>query len=185
MSKPLPQTQHMRPGGIQDESSKEEQQEMQERCLTHPIQDECRSDAYQKKGLCKFTMPVEQLFAQDNDAVLEPKLEFQRDCWNTSKLTPARRVQLADLMFRIYHQAAWMGEIILAADNSELIDPLFLNKVLASKNHLEVVALAVKDYKQRNKEAGTPQIKRGAMAHLTEARKQCTYLARILGLPIM
>ena len=78
-----------------------------------------------------------------------------------------------------------MGEIILAADNSELIDPLFLNKVLASKNHLEVVALAVKDYKQRNKEAGTPQLKRGAMAHLTEARKQCTYLARILGLPIM
>ena len=123
----------MLPGGIQDESSREEQQEMQERCLTHPIQDECRSDAYQKKGLYKFTMPVEQLFAQGNDAVLEPKLEFQRDCWNTGKLTPARRVQLADLMFRIYHQAAWMGEIILAADNSELIDPVFLNKVLASK----------------------------------------------------
>jgi hypothetical protein len=153
------------PGWIQDESSKEMTQEMH--------------------ALYKFTIPAEQLFAEGNDAVLEPKLEFQRDCWNTSKLTPARRVQLADLMFRIYHQAAWMGEIILAADNSELIDPLFLNKVLASKNHLEVVALAVKDYKQRNKEAGTPQIKRSAMAHLTEARKQCTYLARILGLPIM
>ena len=73
----------------------------------------------------------------------------------------------------------------MAVDNSEWIDPVFLNKVLASKNPLEVVALAVRDYKQRNKEAGTPQIKRGAMAHLTEARKQCTYLARILGLPIM
>ena len=158
---------------------------MQERCLTDAIQDECRSDAYQKKGLCKFTMPVEQLFAQDNDAVLEPKLEFQRDCWNTSKLTPTRRLQLADLMFRIYHQAAWMGEVLLAANNSELIDPGYVNKVLASKNHLEVVALAVREYKQRNKEAGTPQIKRGAIAHLTEARKQCTYLARILGLPIM
>ena len=72
---------------------------MQARCPTHAIQGECRSDAYQKKGLCKFTLPVEQLFAQDIDAVLEPKLEFQRDCWNTSKLTPARRVQLADLMF--------------------------------------------------------------------------------------
>ena len=175
----------MLPGGIQDESSKEEQQEMQERCPTHAIQGECRSDAYQKKGLCKFTLPVEQLFAQDNDAVLEPKLEFQRDCWNTSKLTPTRRLQLADLMFRIYHQAAWMGEVLLAANNSELIDPGYVNKVLASKNHLEVVALAVREYKQRNKEAGTPQIKRGAMAHLTEARKQCTYLARILGLPIM
>ena len=78
-----------------------------------------------------------------------------------------------------------MGEVLLAADNSELVDPVFLNKVLASKNHLEVVALAVKDYKQRNKEAGTPQLKRGAMALLTDARRQCTYLARILGLPIM
>ena len=106
---------------------------MQERCLTHPIQDECRSDACQKKGLYKFTIPVEQLFAQGNDAVLEPKLEFQRVCWNTSKLTPAMRLQLADLMFRIYHQAAWMGEVLLAADNSELSDPVFLNKVLASK----------------------------------------------------
>ena len=158
---------------------------MQERCPTHAIQGECRSDAYQKKGLCKFTLPVEQLFAQDNDAVLEPKLEFQRDCWNTSKLTPTRRLQLTDLMFRIYHQAAWMGEVLLAANNSELIDPGYVNKVLASKNHLEVVALAVREYKQRNKEAGTPQIKRGAIAHLTEARKQCTYLARSLGLPIM
>ena len=78
-----------------------------------------------------------------------------------------------------------MGEVLLAANNSELIDPAFVNKVLASKNHLEVVALAVREYKQRNKEAGTPQIKRSAMAHLTEARKQCTYVARILGLPIM
>ena len=84
---------------------------MQERCLTDAIQDECRSDAYQKKGLCKFTIPVEQLFAQDNGAVLEPQLEFQRDCWSTSKLTPARRLQLADLMFKIYHQAAWMGNL--------------------------------------------------------------------------
>ena len=158
---------------------------MQERCPTHAIQDECRSDAYQKKGLYKFTLPVEQLFAQDNDAVLEPKLEFQKDCWNTSQLTPTRRLQLADLMFKIYHQAAWMGEILLAAQTSELIDPSFVNKVLASKNHLEVVALAVREYKQRNKEHGTPQIKQGAMAHLTEARKQCTYLARILELPLM
>ena len=78
-----------------------------------------------------------------------------------------------------------MEEILLAAQTSELIDPSFVNKVLASKNHLEVVALAVREYKQRNKEQGTRQIKRGAMAHLTEARKQCTHLARILGLPIM
>ena len=63
------------PGWIQDESSKEMTQEMH--------------------ALYKFTIPAEQLFAEGNDAVLEPKLEFQRDCWNTSKLTPARRVQLS------------------------------------------------------------------------------------------
>ena len=74
---------------------------------------------------------------------------------------------------------------MLAAQTSELIDPSFVNKVLASKSQLEVVALAVREYKQRNKEQGTPQIKRGVMEHLAEARKQCTYLARILELPLM
>ena len=78
-----------------------------------------------------------------------------------------------------------MGEILLAAQTSESIDPAFIKKVLATKNHLEVVALAVREYKHKNKEQGTPQIKRGAMGYLAEARKQCTYSARILELPLM
>ena len=78
-----------------------------------------------------------------------------------------------------------MGEILLAAQMSDVIDPAFIKKFLTTKDHLEVVALAIMEYKHNNKEQGTPQLKRGAMGYLAEARTQCTYLARILELPLM
>ena len=78
-----------------------------------------------------------------------------------------------------------MGEILLAAQTSGLIDPAFIKKFVAVKDHLEVVALTIREYKQNNKEQGTPQLNRGASVYLAQARKQCTYLARILQLPLL
>ena len=78
-----------------------------------------------------------------------------------------------------------MGEILLAAQMSDLIDPAFIKKFVAVKDHLEAVALPIREYKHNNKEQGTPQLKRGASVYLAQARKQCTYLARILELPLL
>ena len=127
---------------------------------------------------------VNQLHSKINGAEPEPQREFQIGCWSTSELTKARRLQLAELMLKIYKQTAWMGEIMLAAETSNVIDPVFIKKFVAVKDHLEVVALTIREYKHNNKEQGTPQLKRGALVYLAEARRQCTYLARILQLPI-
>ena len=78
-----------------------------------------------------------------------------------------------------------MTEALHAAANTQFIDPAFMKKLVAMKDHLEVVALTIREYKHNNKEQGTPQLKRGASAYLAQARKQCTYLARILELPLL
>ena len=78
-----------------------------------------------------------------------------------------------------------MTKALLRAGISQFIDPTFMKKLVAMKDHLEVVALTIREYKHNNKEQGTPQLKRGASAYLDHARKQCTYLARILELPLL
>ena len=137
------------------------------------------------RTLCQTTESrVNQVQSTINGSKPEPQREFQIGCWSTSELTQARRLQLAELMLKIYKQTAWMGEILLAAEMSNVIDPVFIKKFVAVKDHLEVVALTIREYKHNNKEQGTPQLKRGALVYLAEARRQCTYLARILQLPI-
>ena len=66
-----------------------------------------------------------------------------------------------------------MGEILLAAQMSDLIDPAFIKKFVAVKDHLEVVALTIREYKHNNKEQGTP-------LQVSEARKWLLLWIRFL-----
>ena len=68
-----------------------------------------------------------------------------------------------------------MGEILLAAQTSGLIDPAFIKKFVAVKDHLEVVALTIREYKHNNKEQGTP-------LQVSEAHKWFTSLDKILAM---
>ena len=73
-----------------------------------------------------------------------------------------------------------MTEALLLAKNSQIIATAFIKKLAALKDNLEVVAVAIKTYKENNKERGTIQLKRRAMDMLAKARKQFAYLCRIL-----
>ena len=68
-----------------------------------------------------------------------------------------------------------MGELLLAAEMSDVIDPAFIKKFVAVKDHLEVVALTIREYKHNNKEQDTP-------LQVSEARKWFTSLDKILAM---
>jgi len=167
------------PGGIQDKSSNHKPEEMHALGLSE-------FSYFTFQTLCQPPeSQVTQLHSEIKGAEPERQTECRIGSWSTSELTKARRLQLAELMFKIYKHTAWMGEILLAAQTSDLIDPDFITRFVKVKDHLEVVALTIREYKQNNKEQGTPQLKRGASVYLAQARKQCTYLARILQLPLL
>lgn len=48
------------------------------------------------------------------------------------------------------------------------------------KDDLEVAGVAVKMYREKNKEHGTAQLKKRATLHVSEARRWFTYLDKIL-----
>ena len=98
-----PHIPHVLPGGIQDEGSNTEDDKMGELCVS-----EFSCMTY--RTLCQSTESrVNQVQSTINDSKPEPQREFQIGCWSTSELTQARRLQLAELMLKIYKQTAWMG----------------------------------------------------------------------------
>ena len=75
-----------------------------------------------------------------------------------------------------------MMEALLRAANSQFIDPAFMKKLVAMKDNLEAVAVAVKMYREQNEEHSTAQLKLRASLQVSEARKWFTYLDKILAM---
>ena len=75
-----------------------------------------------------------------------------------------------------------MGEILLAAEMSDVIDPAFIKKLAAVNDSLKVVAVKIKTYNEDNKEHGTKQLQQRVLFELVDARKQFAYLCKTLDL---
>ena len=75
-----------------------------------------------------------------------------------------------------------MTEALHGAANTQFIDPAFMKKLVAVKDNLEAVAVAVKMYREQNEEHGTAQLKLRASFQVSEARKWFTYLDKILAM---
>ena len=73
-----------------------------------------------------------------------------------------------------------MTKALLVAANSQFIDPAFMKKLVAMKDNLDAVAVAVKMYRQQNVEHGTAHFKLHACLQVSEARKWFTYFDKIL-----
>ena len=70
-------------------------------------------------------------------------------------MSSPRRRQLDRVVITINEQTASMTEALLGAGNSQFIDPEFMKKLVAMKDNLEAVAVAVKMYRKQNEEHGT------------------------------
>ena len=82
----------------------------------------------------------------------------------------------------MYSHIAYLREVLLAAEKSQLIDPAFMKKLAAVKDSLEAEAVKIKTYNENNKEHGTMQLKERVVYELVDARKQFAYLSKILAL---
>ena len=90
-------------------------------------------------------------------------------------MSSGRRRQLDRVVITINEHTASMTKALLRAGNSQFIDPTFMKKLVAMKDHLEVVALTIREYKHNNKEQGTP-------LQVSEARRMFAYLCKVLDL---
>ena len=159
----------MRPGGIQDESSEHKHQTQYDGHL---------SDGWgaQYKGRCQpRNSQGKRIYSQTRQAVGG---RIRR----RGLLTLKRRQQLGSLVLMIYKHTALMTQALLTAAHSQLIDPAFIKKLAAVKDHLEAVAVTVKMYKDNNKENGTFQLMKHTMAQVDDAVKQFACLGKILDL---
>ena len=150
----------MRPGGIQDESSKHEHQEVPKllRFLS------------QTKNVVKAHLtrlrPYPQKFSQSSKAV-----------WAPSFMTLQGKQRRLNV---IYTHTAWMGRVLLAAEKSQLIDPAFIKKVAAVKDDLEVAAAAPTMCKESD--CVHRALCKRAMRQLVRARSMYAYLCKVLEL---
>ena len=155
----------MRPGGIQDESSKHEHQKGPRLLRFLPqTKDVVHSQL-------KRIRPTPQQVFQSSKAVLNRRIRA------SSLMTIQRRQRRHNV---IYSHTAWMGRVLLAAEKSQLIDAAFVKKVAAVKDDLEVAAAALtmrkeSDYVHR-------ALFKRAMNQLVEARRMCAYLCKVLEL---
>ena len=97
-------------------------------------------------------------------------------------MSSPRRRQLDRVVITINEQTASMTEALLGAGNSQFIDPEFMNKLVAIKDNLEAVAVAVTTYRKQDQEHGTSQLKLHASLQMCEARKWFTYLDKVLAM---
>ena len=104
----------MQHGGVQDESSKHEQQKVYKRSLSKSAN-------------------VERPLSQSNDTS-----SYKRQPHGL--LTFARRRQLDTTLCQIYNNTAWMTEALLSAKESQLCHPSLIKKLATVKDNLEVGA---------------------------------------------
>ena len=75
-----------------------------------------------------------------------------------------------------------MTEVLLSAEDAQLCQPSFIQKLAALKDNLEVFAAQIKKYKENNKEHGTQQHIKHGMVQLADAVKHFDYLRKLLAL---
>ena len=75
-----------------------------------------------------------------------------------------------------------MTESLNGAANTQFIDPAFKKKLVAVKDDLKAVAVAVMMCREQNEEHGTAQVKLRASLQVVEARRWFTYLDKILAM---
>ena len=73
-----------------------------------------------------------------------------------------------------------MKEALHRAAASQIIDRDFLEKLIKVFTELDAVAVYMKEYREKNEEHGTAQLKIRATGHVSAARKWFTYLDKIL-----
>ena len=153
----------MRPGGIQDESSKHEHQKVPKllRFLSQT------KDVVRAEGRQYRSTPLQ--FSQSSSAVRKRRIR-------ASSLMTLQRRQLRHNV--IYSYTAWMGRVLLAAEKSQLIDAAFVKKVAAMKDDLEVATAALTMPKE-NSYVHLTLFKR-AIIQVNEARRLCAYLCKVL-----
>ena len=142
----------MRPGDIQDESSKDEHQQVLR---------------------CGASRAVKRIYSRKYDAV------WQR-IRRRGSLTLSRRRQLDNMVSTLLNYTAWMEEALVAAEESQLLAPEYIKNLVAVKDNMVRVAAATKRYNENNKEEGTIKVKQHAMAQMDDAAKQFTHLRKIL-----
>ena len=149
----------MRPGGIQDESSKHEQQKGPKMLRLMP-----------KKISTHFRM--RHTLSQCSKKVMKRRIR-------AGSLTTLQRQQRRHNV--INSHTAWMERVLLAAEKSQLIDPAFVQNVAAAvKDDLEVAAAAPTMHNLSDYEHFALCKRR--MIQLVEARRVCAYLCKVLDL---
>ena len=113
----------MRPGGIQDESSKHEHQKGPKLL---------RFLSQTKDAVCSHVWRSKQHTPR--------KLSHSYLAVKQRRIRGTQRRRLNNVSRIIYSHTAWMGRVLLAAEKSQLIDPAFVKKVAAVKDDLEVAA---------------------------------------------
>ena len=112
-------------------------------------------------------------------------VKHRRSCQlktSTRALTVAKRRQLDNMVSTLVNYTSWMDGALVAAEESHFFAPAYIKNLAAVKDNLELVAAATKRYNQNNKEEGTMELKRHAMAQIDDAAKQFAHLRKILDL---
>ena len=158
----------MRPGDIQDESIKHEHGKMHGRCHSE-------NPGALYKRLCRWkskrTVPLSQTNRAEIDRLKRAGL-----------LSIAKRQQLDNMVSTLFNYTAWMEEALVAAEESQFFAPAYIKKLAAVKDNLALVAAATKRYTENNKEQGTMDLKRHAIAQMDEATKEFAPFRKILEL---
>ena len=157
----------MWPGGIQDESSKHEHQEVPT-LLRYLSQTE--DVVYSMFRLSQRRTPRQ--LSQSYNAV-----RIRR---NRARPLMTVRRRLSKVLRIIYSHTKLMGRVLLVAEKSQLINPAFVNIVAAVKRDLEVAAAAPTMHKASD-DVQTALLKR-AIAQLVNARRMFAYLCQVLDL---
>ena len=163
----------MRPGGIQDESSKHEQQTVFKAYRSQTTKARQQRRRYRHTQMLKGKMPRPISYTRQ---------QVYRRTRQNGAVTLHGRDQLDRVVFTIYKKTASMPEALLQAANSQFIDPAFIKKLVALKDKLELVAAEIKMYRENNKEHCTLQLIKHAMVQLDEAVEHFAYLDKLLEL---
>ena len=148
----------MRPGDIQDERSKDKH---------------CGA---QYKGHCELRKcHMKRIYSQTRAATASRQTR-------SGFLSSRRRQQLDRVVTVINEHTVSMTESLNGAANTQFIDPAFKKKLVAVKDDLKAVAVAVMMCREQNEEHGTAQVKLRASLRVVEARRWFTYLDKILAM---
>ena len=161
----------MRPGGGQDEGSKHEHVKMHGRC--HSDNSGARDKRLCRSNNCR--RPIVRGGDRPNRA---GRVRLKR----AGLLSIAKRQQLDNMVFTLFNYTAWMKEALVVAEESQFFAPAYIKKLAAVKDNLALVAAATKRYTENDKEHGTMDLKRHAIAQMDEATKGFAHLRKILEL---